>query len=65
MNRTSRMLAPAAIALLVATGAAHAQNIATVNGIAIPMSRADAMSRKWPPRDGPTARRFARPSRKS
>ena len=43
MNRTSRMLAPAAIALLVAAGAAHAQNIATVNGIAIPMSRADAM----------------------
>ena len=43
MNRTSRMLAPAAFALLVAAGAAHAQNIATVNGIAIPMSRADAM----------------------
>lgn len=43
MNRNSRLLFHAAIAMLVAAGAAHAQNIATVNGIAIPMSRADAM----------------------
>ena len=43
MKRTALLLPPLAFSLLLAAGAAAAQNIATVNGVAIPSARAEAM----------------------
>ena len=43
MKRTALLLPPLAFSLLLAAGAAPAQNIATVNGVAIPSARAEAM----------------------
>ena len=43
MKRTALLFPPLAFSLLLAAGAAPAQNIATVNGVAIPSARAEAM----------------------